>query len=264
MNQMIRGIDISKWQGDFNWSRALKLDGIEFAILKIGGGDCGLYKDSKFDKNYETCKRLNIPVGCYFYSCAMSMEDAKKELEYFKKLLKGHVFEYPVFLDVEGKMLKSKKRLLTDIIKYILDGLEKDGWYVGIYGSWDNLPAHTFDIELRKYDHWIAKYSEGIPMLSSGNKVCMWQSGFRKIAGQEVDFNYSYVDYPQVISKAGLNGLNKKKELVKYRWYRVRTSWNNPTSQIGAYEILENAINSCPRGYKVFDNGGCVIYENNK
>lgn len=42
--------------------------------------------------------------------------------------------------------------------------------------------------------------------------------------------------------------------------YRVRKSWADVASQIGAYRILENAKNNCPIGYSVFDSKGNKIY----
>lgn len=45
--------------------------------------------------------------------------------------------------------------------------------------------------------------------------------------------------------------------------YRVRKSWNDPKSQIGAYKVLDNAkevVNKNPE-YKVFDEKGNVVYE---
>ena len=45
--------------------------------------------------------------------------------------------------------------------------------------------------------------------------------------------------------------------------YRIRLSWNNPASQIGAYRILENAINTCKAAngnYKVFNSKGEIVY----
>lgn len=42
--------------------------------------------------------------------------------------------------------------------------------------------------------------------------------------------------------------------------YRVRKSWNDASSQIGAYTILENAIRACKDGYYVFDSKGNIIY----
>lgn len=40
------GIDVSHWQGDFDFAKAKENEGVEFVIIKAGGGDAGLYKDS--------------------------------------------------------------------------------------------------------------------------------------------------------------------------------------------------------------------------
>lgn len=45
--------------------------------------------------------------------------------------------------------------------------------------------------------------------------------------------------------------------------YRVRKSWNDSTSQIGAYSSLENAKVACKSGYYVFDSKGNVVYPQN-
>lgn len=42
--------------------------------------------------------------------------------------------------------------------------------------------------------------------------------------------------------------------------YRVRKSWEDASSQIGAYANLDNAKKNCPSGYKVFDYTGVVVY----
>lgn len=42
--------------------------------------------------------------------------------------------------------------------------------------------------------------------------------------------------------------------------YRVRRLWDDYESQIGAYSKLENAINSCPIGYYVFNKVGEIVY----
>ena len=44
--------------------------------------------------------------------------------------------------------------------------------------------------------------------------------------------------------------------------YRVRKTWEDKSSQIGAYTVLEYAIQNCPVGYSVFDPDGNVMYEN--
>lgn len=44
------------------------------------------------------------------------------------------------------------------------------------------------------------------------------------------------------------------------KYYRVRKSWNDEKSQIGAYTSLDNAIKACKSGYKVFDDSGKQVY----
>ena len=48
----------------------------------------------------------------------------------------------------------------------------------------------------------------------------------------------------------------------KISYYRVRKTWADAKSQLGAYEKLENAKANCPYGYSVFDESGKVIYSN--
>lgn len=42
--------------------------------------------------------------------------------------------------------------------------------------------------------------------------------------------------------------------------YRVRKSWSDAKSQIGAYSSLENAKKACKAGYFVFDSNGKAVY----
>ena len=54
---------------------------------------------------------------------------------------------------------------------------------------------------------------------------------------------------------------DSSEESIKY--YRVRKTWADAASQLGAYASLENAKASCPSGYFVFDYLGAIVYENN-
>lgn len=42
--------------------------------------------------------------------------------------------------------------------------------------------------------------------------------------------------------------------------YRVRKSWSDAKSQIGAYSNLNNAKKVCVNGYNVYDEFGNVVY----
>ena len=127
------GIDVSHWQGDFNFANAKNKEGVEFAIIKAGGGDAGLYKDSRFEDNYRKCVECGLPKGAYFYGNAKSVADAKKEAEYFISILSGKKYEYPVFYDVEGKMITDNDRAtLTEMVKAFCSTMEAAGYWVGI------------------------------------------------------------------------------------------------------------------------------------
>ena len=42
--------------------------------------------------------------------------------------------------------------------------------------------------------------------------------------------------------------------------YRIRLTWEDATSQVGAFVNLSNAINATPQGYSVFDGQGNVVF----
>lgn len=211
------GIDVSRWQGDFNFANAKNNEGVEFAIIKAGGGDDGLYKDSRFEDNYRKCMECGLPKGAYFFGNAKSVADAKKEAEYFISILSGKIYEYPVFYDVEGKMITDNDRAtLTGIVKAFCSTMEAAGYWVGIYSSESFFNSKMNDGELTRYSHWIARWGKSKPVLSSGAETQMWQFGgetnlirSNKINGQTCDQNYCYVDYPAKIKAAGLNGYIK-------------------------------------------------------
>lgn len=46
-------------------------------------------------------------------------------------------------------------------------------------------------------------------------------------------------------------------------WYRIRKTWPDEKSQIGAYKDLDTAVKSCPYPYKVFDDSGRIIFASN-
>lgn len=206
------GIDVSRWQGDFNFKQAMA-EGVQFAILKAGGGDDGLYKDSQFENNYKKCKSLGLPIGAYFFGAAKTVERAQEEADYFLSLLKGKKFEMPVYYDVEGNMLNLNTNLLTDICLTFMDRVESAGWFTGIYGNPYSFNTKIDDERIMHFCHWVAYWATTLPKLNSGMSVGIWQFGgetnkirTNKVAGVTCDQNYCYVDYPSAIIDLGLNG----------------------------------------------------------
>lgn len=77
------------------------------------------------------------------------------------------------------------------------------------------------------------------------------------------DYLYNKHGYiaEQVNKKLGVN--KTPTEIITRELYRVRKSWNDSASQIGAYSVLENAKKNCPDGYSVYDIKGNVVYSKN-
>ncbi len=216
------GIDISKWQGDFDFVTA-KSEGINFAILKGGGADDGFYKDSKFEQNYTNAKKLGIPVGVYWFSKAVSINDAVKEADYFlNNILSKKQFELPVFIDVEHKdMINLGKDTLTGIVDKWCSYLENKGFWVGIYSSVYSFSTYMNDDVLKRYTHWVAQWANECTYKNK-DILGFWQFGGETnlqrtniVAGVVCDQNYMYKDFPNLIKNKNLNGFNANKPLTK-------------------------------------------------
>lgn len=208
------GIDISAWQGDYDLARAKK-EGVKFVIIKAGGGDDGLYKDSRFEQNYKKAKDLKLPVGVYWFSKALNNSDATKEAKYLlENCLKGKQFELPIYIDVENRtQLNIGKRKLTDVIQTWLKYLNDRDYWVGIYSSTSAYASYMYDNELNWCAHWVADWRG---KCYYPNQYGMWQFGgetnpirSKKVAGQTTDQNYMYQDYPKLIKEKGKNGYKK-------------------------------------------------------
>lgn len=63
-----------------------------------------------------------------------------------------------------------------------------------------------------------------------------------------------------------LNGEQSDEMTPPESWdslYRIRKSWKDAGSQIGAYRNLESAKKECKEGHSVYDENGNVVYSNN-
>lgn len=62
---MLKGIDVSRWQGYINWQ--IVKQNVNFAMIKIGGSDDGFYQDGMAVRNVLEARALGIPIGFYIY-----------------------------------------------------------------------------------------------------------------------------------------------------------------------------------------------------
>ena len=207
----VKGIDVSKWQGEIDWAK-VKADGVKFAMIRLGygsadGNACGL--DSYFERNVQNALKAGIDIGCYFYSYATSVEAAKKEAEYVVGVLQKYqgVFTYPVVFDLEDKTQQNLgKTVLTDMVIAFGDAIEKAGFYFSLYSNLNWLKNYLEDSRLKRFDHWLAQWASA-PTYDGDFGI--WQSSSTgSVAGisGNVDTDIAYKDYPTIIKNAKLNG----------------------------------------------------------
>lgn len=197
------GVDISRWQGMYNFEQA-KREGIEFAIFRCGGADdknIGMYYDSTYRRNYAECARLGIARGVYYLLDASSTEEAAEQARHCLSLVEGMKLQLPVFVDVEGEALDADN--LTEIINRFCEVIKEAGYDAGVYASASPL-INLIDVKAIKEagnDVWCASYTAEIPNI--GVDIDIWQYGGGSdnfirdvyVAGQAVDQNFAYKDY---------------------------------------------------------------------
>lgn len=197
-----KGVDVSEWQGNINWSH-VKTDGVKFAIIRAG---IGHRVDDQFANNYAGCKSNSVPVGAYWYSKATTVAEAKQEAQDFLAALKGKTFEYPVYMDLEeSAQFALGKAKCSELADAFLTVLEQDGYYAGLYCSTSYLNSHVSESVRKRYTIWCADYRGSCGYTGDYG---IWQPGTGTIYGidTEVDLDYAYIDYPKIIKNAGLNG----------------------------------------------------------
>lgn len=84
----------------------------------------------------------------------------------------------------------------------------------------------------------------------------------RWFAAKACPGDYLYNRHSQIAAEvnARLNGETGIETGDTDQWYRVRKSWDDADSQIGAYKVLDNAIAACPPGYSVYNEEGKAVY----
>ena len=233
-----KGIDISKWQGviPVETFKKFKSQGIEFVIIRgFANG-----KDIHFENNYKNAKSAGMAVGSYCYIYGKTVDAVKSEAKKFLDAVKGKIFEYPLYLDIEDKTLeKLGKKLLTDMCIAFCNEIQSAGYYTGIYANPAWFDGILDKSRLTAYDKWLAHWTSSPKY---GNEFGgLWQYGIGRLDGfdGDLDMNISYRDYENIIKKAGLNGFKKADNTIcENQKYDV--NGDGKVTSEDALEVLQN------------------------
>ncbi|WP_018590857.1 GH25 family lysozyme [Terrisporobacter glycolicus] len=241
----IKGIDVSKHNGNINWKK-VKDDGIKFVIIRAGYGSSTV--DEKFEEYIKGAIEEGIDIGIYWFSYAISEEKAKLEAVKCMEVIKPYKdkITYPVFYDFEYDSVSYAKKQGVSINKTkatafaysFLKEIEKGGYIPGLYTNIDFSNNYFFKSLQRDYDLWIAQYAS---RCSYSESHVMWQySESGRVSGIDGDTDLDYC-YKKYSSKGDNDNTNKDKEdsiskiLIKSLQNALNESYNCNLAEDGIF-----------------------------
>ena len=209
------GIDVSKYQGTIDWGQ-VKASGVDFAMVRVGyrAKTTGiLYEDPGARYNLQEANANGIQTGAYFFSSAVTQEEAREEAEWVASFIAKYKITYPVAYNCEDFQspdsrqngLSMEER--TQIACAFLDTVAAKGYTPMFYASRNEMEGNAqwnMDTLGSRYKVWVSQYPEKpfpeTPKSSYSRAHDMWQYTSKgQVAGirGNVDVNVAYFGYSQ-------------------------------------------------------------------
>lgn len=160
------GIDVSKFQGSIDWEQ-VKNAGISYVMLRIGlrgYGSGKLLLDERFYENLRGAKAQGLKTGVYFFSAAISEEEAREEAAFVLQAIEGQEMEMPIVFDTEPILYDTARtddltgKQLTKITAAFCDAVQEAGYQPMVYANAKRLTTVLYLEELTDYPLWLADY----------------------------------------------------------------------------------------------------------
>lgn len=187
------GIDVSRYQYDVDWQQVANA-GIEFAMIRVGyrGYETGALAEDPYAKaNLEGALNAGLQVGVYFFSQAITPEEAVEEAQYLLSYITDYDITLPLVFDWEipnvenPRSLAVDPRTLTDCALAFCRTVEEAGYTPMVYFNTNQARDDLYIAELKDYPFWLALYH---PRMRFPYKIQMWQyTDSGKIPGIEVE-----------------------------------------------------------------------------
>lgn len=201
------GIDVSKYNGDINWDK-VKKDGVDFVIVRVGyrgyGKSGTLCTDPNYKANIEGALAAGIKVGVYYFTEALTTDEAREEAEFCISKIKDYNITLPVAIDYEyptdgknpiGRMYNAKltKAEATANVKAFCAAVKKAGYTPLVYANKSDLSSLINGKTIgNTYKVWLANYTT---KTTYANSYEYWQyTSSGKVNGitGKVDCNFWY------------------------------------------------------------------------
>lgn len=238
------GIDVSKWQGDYDFKEAAR-QGARFCVVRAGGShvDGGCYRDPNFTVNLNKARAEKMEVGVYWYSNALDIRQIVIEADFLADILEGERLELPVYLDIETlqQASTSRRRLNTAMALAWCATLLSRGFLGGVY-SFASFFTDCLDTRfLEGIPLWVASYTYNPPDAAG---ITMWQFGGNvnyirdpEIGGVVTDQNYKYINWMPHLRSFSLNNITGYVESIREIALEVLDGkWGNGNERKSALE----------------------------
>ena len=160
----MRGIDVSEHQQDIDWE-AVAADGVEFAMIRVGfrGYNYGSFEEDKFfHQNMQGAAAAGIKIGVYFFSQAISYEDAQAEARFVLEEIEPYrdSITLPVCFDWERITWQSARTDNVDAVtlsKCALGFAEtvREAGYTPMVYFFRDMGYNVYDLsQLKDIDFW--------------------------------------------------------------------------------------------------------------
>lgn len=223
-NVLARGIDVSRWQGEINWSQ-VAADDVSFVML--GTRSKGAV-DPYFHRNIQQASAAGVKVGVYIYSLAVTVEMAEAEADFVLDLIHDYPVSYPVAFDMEDSTQGNlSKEELAAIANAFCKKISDSGYYPIVYAN-ENWLKNKLDMSLMDYPVWVARYSAR----PSYQNPVMWQAtstGSVKGINGNVDIDFQFKDFSGQIPANTWRTINGKRY-----YYSNYTKQKNAWAQDGS------------------------------
>ena len=199
-----KGIDVSKHQGNIDWTR-VAADGVEFAFIRVGlrgyGTEGKLVEDETFEQNIKGALQAGLKVGVYFYSQAITDAELLEEANLVLEKVKPYNVELPIVYDVEkvsggkGRANDLSVEERTRLTALFCQTIQDAGYKPMIYHNME-MSTLMLDLgQLEQYDKWFAYYNDDL-YYPYAYKVWQYsEKGAVDGINEEVDLNLWFGDF---------------------------------------------------------------------
>lgn len=198
---LLRGISVSKWQGQIDWKK-VAADDVAFAWIRMGSfGYEGEYTmDETFDRNMREARANGIDAAPYVYLQTRTVEEAKEAARYAVETARQYEVTYPLAVDIESQsILDLPVPELTDIVNAFCQVIAESGYTPIVYSDYSKFTANM-DTNQIPYDIWLARYGGDH---TYANRT-IWQSTDKgRVAGIDgnVCLEFAFKDYTGRLQK---------------------------------------------------------------